>query len=135
MRIALLGDIGIFGRFAQMSDEQFTEYYREYLNIIHDCDFVVGNLEVPFSKERKEFREKSACIFSDEKDIFKLKSLQLTHVNLANNHTGDYGEEGYDLTIDLLENLGIEYFGVANKQAFIEFGNSKIALSGYCNMD
>lgn len=135
MKIALLGDIGIFGRFTQMSECEFNDYYHDYLSLAERCDFVVGNLEVPFSIEKKEFTAKSACLAASPADINKLNALKLTHVNLANNHTGDFGLEGYDLTIKLLEEYGLEYFGVAGKQSFIDHGGSKIALSGYCNMD
>lgn len=135
MKIALLGDVGIFGRFAEMSESEFIEYYYNYLRLIDDCDFVIGNLEIPFSKKNKEFTAKSACLSAKPTDIEKLSSLKLTHVNLANNHIGDFGQEGYDLTISLLKKYGLEYFGVADKQSFIEFDGSKLAFSGYCNMD
>lgn len=135
MKIALLGDIGLFSRFSKMTANEFSEYYESYIDLVSDCDYVIGNLEVPFSNAREEFTAKSACIAACPSDQRKLSLLKLTHVNLANNHTGDYGREGYDLTIEILNKLNIEYFGIAGKQSFINTLGNKIALTGFCNMD
>lgn len=135
MKIALLGDIGLFGKFSLKNNKNIDNYFKAYREQVSICDYVIGNLEIPFSREFKEFKPKSAVIGSDEENAKILKMLRLTHVNLANNHIGDFGEEGYELTKKLLKENDIEYFGIEGIQNFIYKENNKICLSGFCNMN
>ena len=49
---------------------------------------------------------------------------------LANNHTYDYGEKGYNDTINILENTSIPYFGYEN-YSILEVEDMKIGLAGF----
>ena len=76
---------------------------------LKNCDHVVGNLEGPLlRKGRKKWKQYSACIYNQFPFFKKLISdLNLTHVSIFNNHIGDYGIEGIEETIELLDELGI----------------------------
>lgn len=126
MRIALLGDIALFGKCA------VTAYFKEIGQYLAGFDYVVGNLETPFSAKKKTFGAKSAYICADPSCVRILKDLHLNAVTLANNHMFDYGTEGYELTKRLLDEAGIEWFGTEGKDLRIEKADNKIAFSGFC---
>lgn len=130
MKIALLGDIGLFGKYT-MDNPEIKEYFKEISNVLKTMDVVIGNLEVPICDTKISKKGKSAHIKSDPKNIELLKYLNITHVSLANNHVYDYGEKGYLETQENLQEHGIKYFGIENKIEILEDNKNKIALSGY----
>lgn len=102
------------------------------IDYLSDFDLVVGNLESPFSYIKKTDGAKSAYLYSDLCNVEILKMLNIGIVNLANNHIFDYGDEGYETTIKVLDQYGIQHFGTDGKQIAYESGNNKIMFSGYC---
>lgn len=132
MRIALLGDIGFYGKFDITKNTSVKEHFAEVATYLAGFDLVIGNFEAPFSVNSKPFGHKSAYIKTDPANVELLNFLNIGIVNLANNHTYDYGEEGYELTKEILSENGIKYFGIEDKTEFVEYTNNKIALHGYC---
>lgn len=126
MRIALLGDIALFGRCVKPG------YFKEIGNYLSGFDYVVGNLETPFSAAKKTSGAKSAYICADLSSASYLKELHLNAVTLANNHMFDYGQEGYELTKKILSEAGIAWFGTEGKELRVEKDGNKLAFSGYC---
>ncbi|UJS24296.1 CapA family protein [Thiothrix winogradskyi] len=129
MKIALLGDIALYGKYSKNNKNLFN-YLEEIKEYLSQFDYVIGNLETPFSKEEKPIKGKSATIRSYPENIEILKYLKINIVNLANNHMFDYGEIAFNKTIKTLEENGIDYFGVNNKPLLL---NNAIALHGYCS--
>jgi len=132
MKIALLGDIAFFGKFDINQNPKIKDYFKEVGEYLSQFDYVVGNLETPFSIERKKYGAKSAHIMSPPENITILKQLNVNIVNLANNHIFDYGEEGYKLTKEILTKNSIEYFGIDNKEILKTHESNRIAFHGYC---
>ena len=64
----------------------------------------VLNDDAPAQKSRYSFRGPT-----DYVNILTQGSIEV--VNLANNHSGDYGQEGFDSTISALESAGVLYGG------------------------
>ena len=126
MKVALLGDIALFGRCTK------PEYFETISQYLSRFDYVVGNLETPFSAKKRTHGAKSAYICADSSCAGILKELHLNAVTLANNHMFDYGKEGYEVTKNLLKETGIEWFGTEGKELRIEIDGNKIAFSGYC---
>lgn len=126
MRIALLGDIALFGKCV------YAGYFKEVGSYLAGFDYVVGNLETPFSAKKKTYGAKSAYICAAPSCVGILKDLHLNAVTLANNHMFDYGTEGYELTKKLLDEAGIEWFGTEGKELRVEKDGNKIAFTGYC---
>lgn len=131
MKIALLGDIGLFGKFS-IENKGAYDYFSDLAAELENYDYVIGNLETPLTDSSAPFGAKSAHIKADQKNVALLKFLNVSHANLANNHIFDYGVKGYLSTLELLEKQHIGIFGVDHRQCLIEDSNSKIALSGYC---
>lgn len=132
MKIALLGDIALFGKFSINENPLLKEYFKDVADLLNTYDMAIGNLETPFSVVKKSYGSKSAYISSDIENIELLKYLNIRYVNLANNHIFDYGSEGYLLTKKLLDEHKINYFGSEGLEQFVEFDDNKIALSGFC---
>lgn len=53
MRLALLGDIALFGAFDIKNNPRLKENLREISSYLDGFDYVVGNLETPFSEKKK----------------------------------------------------------------------------------
>lgn len=132
MKIALLGDIGLFGRFSVKENPGALGLFDEVRQALSGCDVVVGNLETPLTDSGSTVLGKSAYIKGSPADIGILRHLGVTHVNLANNHIFDYGTRGFLDTVEALDQAGIKYFGVDNESCLVQKGDSTIALHGYC---
>lgn len=126
MRVALLGDIALFGRCTS------TDYFKEISDYLARFDFIVGNLETPFSAVKKKSGAKSAYISADLSTMDVLTLLHLNAVSLANNHMFDYGKEGYEMTKEVLAQKGIEWFGAEGKELYVEEDYHRLAFAGYC---
>ena len=132
MKIAFLGDIALFGRASLTQNPNGRGYFDEVERFLSEYDYVVGNLESPFSAKKKKWGAKSAFLCSDVENVKVLKYLHVDAVTLANNHMFDYGSEGYETTKKLLEETGIEWFGAEGKELRVVNNGNKIAFLGYC---
>lgn len=132
MRIALLGDIALFGCFSVNENKKVKQYLQEISDYLTGFDLVIGNFETPFSVKQKKSGAKSAYICSDVENIEILKWLHIDAVNLANNHVFDFGDEGYETTVSLLDKAGIGHFGTEGQTWAYEKEGNKLLFSGFC---
>jgi poly-gamma-glutamate synthesis protein (capsule biosynthesis protein) len=132
MRIALIGDIALFGKMSLKNNPGIMDYFTDVANYLSHFDYVVGNLETPFSVAKTTKGAKSAFLYSEVDNIQILKLLHIDAVCLANNHMFDFGEEGYETTKSILKDNGIDFFGAEGRELKIEHNGVKIAFSGYC---
>lgn len=133
MKIAMLGDIAPFGRYCKARNPRVERQFDTVREYLASHDVVIGNLETPFADNEKAAGWKSAHVKSHPENIELLKALGVTHVTLANNHIGDFGVKAYERTTSLLEEAGIEWFGIERRKVKIDFDGEKIALLGYCS--
>tara|TARA_B110001450_G_scaffold256729_1_gene288374 strand:- start:1148 stop:2116 length:969 start_codon:yes stop_codon:yes gene_type:complete len=111
-----------------------------YLNQQYRLDFdfedYVFNLEYPLSKKGKP-AENKVNLGQDKSYIYETFGKYPLAVCLANNHIMDFGDFGYQKTIDFLEKNKIKYFGAGNKlnnfnnPCILETKEGMIALLGY----
>lgn len=132
MRVALLGDVAFFGRMSVNENPDVKSYFSEIADYLKGFDYVVGNLETPFSRKKKTYGAKSAYICADVENIELLRYLHIDAVTLANNHVFDYGKEGYETTKELLKEAGIEWFGAEGKDLHVEKAGGRLSFAGYC---
>lgn len=132
MKIAFLGDIALFGCFNLNQNNKLKQNLREISKYLSGFDLVVGNLESPFSIKKKTCGAKSAYLCSDIENAEILKWLHIDVVTLANNHTFDYGEEGYKTTIAKLDEMGIGHFGTEGQSWQYEKDGNRLLFTGYC---
>lgn len=89
---------------------------------LRQADLVVGNLECPIvSAQPKAMDLRKIPLWSNAQNARILKDFGFTHVGLNNNHIFDLFELGLDETTDVLDDRGIQGFG-------IEYGG----ISQYC---
>lgn len=132
MKIALLGDIALIGRYDRTvcnDVDKKTEIVRQITN---DCDYVIGNLESPLTSITNTIVCKGVYLRSDPANVRTLLQMGVTHVTLANNHIYDYGSKGAEETIKTLKAAGIRYVGLNNPQEVFSKGSSKVMLDGFC---
>jgi len=101
-----------------------------------DLEDFVFNLEYPFSTSGTPAKNK-INLGADIPNIRETFGKFPLAVNLANNHIMDYGEEGFNKTINYLEENEIRYFGAGNESdnynnpCVLEWKSKKIAFMGY----
>jgi len=86
------------------------------IDFLDNSDILFANLEGPFINEgepAKKCRDTSTCYAFRIPEHYAavLGSAGFNLLSLANNHIGDFGIEGRNRTIELLDSLGIEYAG------------------------
>ena len=124
--------MALFGRCSLTTNPNAKEYFADVANYLSNVDYVVGNLETPFSVRKKTHGAKSAYICSDVDNVELLKFLHVNAVTLANNHMFDYGKEGYETTKKILTENGIEYFGTEGKRLDVEIEGNQLSFEGFC---
>ena len=132
MKLALIGDIGLFGRFSYSENKDLEEYFLDVKALFDDHDFVVGNLETPFVDKGKPYGAKSAHLFSNPENVELLNYLKIGAVSLANNHIYDYGLYGLKLTRETLYKAGIKYYGIDGLDLDYVDESNKLKFFGYC---
>ena len=132
MRLALLGDIALFGAFDLKNNPNLKENLGDICSYLEGFDYVVGNLETPFSEKHKKHGAKSSHICSNVYNVEVLNWLHVKAVTLANNHMFDYGKEGYETTVKLLSQNNIDFFGSDGKSLEVEIKDSKLLFNGFC---
>lgn len=132
MKLILLGDMAFFGKCSLGTNTCAKDYFADVAKRLEVADYVVGNLETPFSIRKKTYGAKSAYICSEVQNVKLLKQLNVKAVTLGNNHMFDYGKEGYVTTKRVLKDNGIEFFGSEGKGVYLDFDNNHLAFEGFC---
>jgi hypothetical protein len=115
------------------------EFVESVEDMLMDADIVFGNLEGAFFTEEmkpdkcSERSRKAATCYEfgmPEYIAPSLKDLGFNVLNQDNNHSADYGEDGYLFTQQVLQELGIKFLA---KQSFTEFNlmNTSVALVAF----
>ncbi|MEU4156017.1 CapA family protein [Actinoplanes sp. NPDC026670] len=100
-------------------------------------DFVMGNLEQPLtgdtgtSKCGSPKRPNCFAFRSPPKYADHLKEAGFQLLNTANNHSKDYGTQGYQNTVDALEAAGLEHTGAEDQITVVEVKGVKVAVVGF----
>lgn len=130
--MALTGD-SIINRSLSVYDEP---QYLEMIEILRDADVAVTNLEtVLHNFEPYPMAESGGTwMRSDPKMAEELAWAGIDMVARANNHTGDYGTLGLELTTKYVEQAGLVDAGVgmslaeAREARFLETSKARVAL-------
>ncbi|MEQ1561372.1 MAG: CapA family protein [Nitrospira sp.] len=88
------------------------EYIKKDLEIIKKFDVVIANLEGPIVEmDRANCQQKAYNFQFASTAPARLKSVGITMVNIANNHSSDCYRVGYESTKKYLNQASIEYIG------------------------
>ena len=132
MRIALLGDVALIGMFDCTQTQEVFERVEGVKQLVSDCDYVICNLETPLTNKKNTFICKGAYLRSAPENVEVLKRIGVTHVTLANNHIFDYGKQGAQDTISVLEKNHIGYCGLCDDPLLLTDGKDRVLIDGFC---
>ena len=132
MKIAFLGDICLTGKFDLESNPHAFQQFDQIRPKLTEYDFVLANLESPFTDQMSSRVCKAIHIKSPPVNTRLLQYLGVDAVSLANNHIFDYGRKGYELTLAALKAAGIDYFGTQGRTITLEKSNERLLLGGFC---
>lgn len=110
----------------------------ELYDIWNNSQHKVFNLEAPLINEGIPIIKCGPNLKIDEDCIFGIKKMNPSIVCLANNHIMDYGVEGLNKTINLLNENMINFVGIGKnieslkKYEILSVDNKKVALLNVC---
>ena len=140
IRVAAVGDIMMGTTFPEeiLPPEDGATLFRSVTPLLAGHDVVFGNLEGPLTdaslspKCTKPRRNGRPCFAfrTPPRYAARLAEAGFTAVNVANNHALDFGMEGLDNTLDVLDAEGIEAVGGERVPVFIVSGKS-VAVAGF----
>lgn len=114
IRIKFIGDVAFNNRYIQLL-ESGENPFEAVAPILQDADLVVGNLEC-LAEGTAQNEKKIPRIHTSVKALNALKNLNLGLVSLATNHVYDNLEEGFQNTVQKLDELGIAHLGASLNQ-------------------
>lgn len=119
--------------FLEQNNNDYSYFFNGVYDILNNDDLTIANLESVFTdynvRADKKFTFKAP---SDFVNILIDGSVEA--VNVANNHTYDYLEKGYNDTIETLSNSPISYFG-NGLYSIVIVNDKKIGLCGIKGWD
>ena len=103
-------------------------FFRNVKAILAEDDLTIANVEGPLTTSEDEQEKEFA--FKGKPEYAKiLKEGSVEAANLANNHSYDYGEQGFEDTVANLEAVGISTFGY-DTTVIKEIQGVKVGLVG-----
>ena len=138
IKILFVGDM-MFDRLVakRMDTNGYDSVFKNVKELFANKDMVVGNLEGTVT----DFPSISQSNYEILKFTFNpriaelLKQNNFTHLSLANNHSADYGTEGFEQTKNYLTQNNLEYFGSSVNSGTLssiqKVGDKNICLIGY----
>ena len=114
--------------FLTVKNNDFTWSFKNIADELKDADITISNLESPLIKNCPLTNE-GFKFCGDERNSQGVKFAGIDVIGLANNHAGNYGEDGVNQTISNLEKEGILVSGTTQKQiAYKEVKGTKFAF-------
>lgn len=110
--------------------QDYDYYFQNVKDIFENDDYTVVNLEGPLT-DATSINEQKPFIFKGRKEYVNiLTNGSVEAANLSNNHIRDYGETGYNDTVNLLKENNINYFDNANFH-IEEINDIKFGFAGF----
>ncbi|MCL2707794.1 MAG: CapA family protein [Defluviitaleaceae bacterium] len=104
-------------------------FFRNVAGIFAKDDLTIVNLEGPLT-DAEEAPDKQFIFKGPPEYIEILNHSNVNAVNLANNHSRDYGERGYNDTVELLKANAIGHFGIGTP-CLMEVKGVLVGMLGY----
>lgn len=124
---------GIFDEELRKQNYDYSYFFRNVKDTFKKGDLTIANLEGPLTTSTKR-AEKEYAFKGHPSYVKILKEGGVDAVNLANNHSFDYGKEGFYETVNALKKEGIGYFGYGYRY-ITEVKGVKIGVLGYTGYD
>lgn len=112
----------------------YDYFFSNVKDILSNDDLTIANLETTLSNETKtaeKYDYGNNYWFNGKPEYANiLKAGSVEVADLANNHTYDYGQNGFDATEKALDDAGIDYFGYT-KVLYRDVKGIKIGMAGF----
>lgn len=116
----------------EVQNGNFAYFFNNVKHIFEADDLTIVNLETTLTTATKK-AEKKYRFKANPSYVEILKEGNIEAVSIANNHTLDFLDKGYEDTLYTLDEAGVGYFGYEHK--FItRVRDTKIGLLGYYTM-
>ncbi|CAG7650618.1 CapA family protein [Paenibacillus allorhizosphaerae] len=137
VNLTFIGDVMFADKVNDLIREKGKEYPFKYVNsYLEKADITVANLETPITL-RGSAQTKEYVYRSSPEMLPVMKKAGIDLVNLANNHSMDYGQDGLVDTLDYLDQYGILRVGAgrnteeAYRSVIMNHQGIKIAFLGF----
>jgi hypothetical protein len=138
LRVAAVGDIMMGSDYppgkGRLPAGDGEELFRDVASFLRSADLALGNLEGVLAdggETTKCARRKSCHVFrTPRRYAGALAAAGFDVLNLANNHSHDFGEEGLRQTLETLEQWGIAATGLMGLTASVEVRGLRVAVLG-----
>jgi poly-gamma-glutamate synthesis protein (capsule biosynthesis protein) len=135
--VVFVGDILLARNVEQLMNRKGHEYPFMGLNLssLAYAPAIIGNFESSMANPHTPVPAYTMRFSVSESFIPALKNAGFTHLSLANNHSLDHGEEGFENAFKKLSNEGFSVFGHGNTITedsieYIKTTNGTIAIIG-----
>ena len=134
--IYFVGDVMLARHVEYLLNTHGVDYIFENISIPNiENSYLVGNFESSISPKHKKTPNFNFQFSTNPKYINTLSKFGFTHLSLANNHSFDYGKEGYSYALHILKENNINTFGHPTQLStssieFFELKKHKIAIVG-----
>lgn len=121
IRLMFVGDINLGEYYTSFGHGPKTfiksqNPFAKVLDTLAEADLVIGNLEAALTDKNLIPNEpESAVLRGSPSDAHLLVSANFRVLQVANNHTVQHGDEGFDQTVSTLKANGIEPVGLNNQ--------------------
>lgn len=116
--------------FTNKINKDYSYFFAKVKPILDKDDMTLGNLEGPLTTHSGDRLIKPFAFKGDPSYVEILKSGSVEAVNIANNHTRDYGMKGFNDTQTHLKNARIFYSGEGVLSIY-EIKGKKIGMAGH----
>jgi len=134
VRIAFVGDVMLDGGPGHVITNG-GDPFAGVASILRDADLTVANLECAIVK--KGHAVDKPYTFRGPESALPLLKKYFSAVSLANNHSGDWGRQGFATELELLRETKLPYFGggadarAARQPLVLTAGGKRVAFLGY----
>lgn len=124
--------VGRYDYYLKENNGDYSYYFKNVKDLFDNDDLTIVNLEGDFTDYNVKVEKKYN--FKAPKDYAKvLINGSVDVVSFANNHTHDYGTQGYNDTIKALEEINMPYYGYS-KYLIKEVNGIKVGFFGFLDI-
>jgi poly-gamma-glutamate synthesis protein (capsule biosynthesis protein) len=143
--VSALGDVALgqdwrfkpadaFDYVFEKQNGDYSYFFKNVADILSKDDLTIANLETSLctqTKTAEKYDYGNNYWFRGRPEFANiLRAGNVEVANLANNHTYDYGQAGYDETINAIKDAGVEYFGYSDV-LYKEVKGIKVGMVGF----
>lgn len=135
MKIMFVGDVSLGEYYMSFGHGPRTfansqSIFANVKTIFDSADMVVGNLEAPITSLGYDLDEPESIVLkADPMHAEQLKKAGFGVVQVANNHTVQHGDSGFDEMLDTLDKMGISPVGLNQQEpVLVEHEGVRVAF-------